>query len=158
MPSIYREVVREGRLDYVVGQSLATIGDVLKELIAWKLGQEGSALVYRKSYKQLCDAIDILSRIPKKIDVPDKIKDIIIEHKESVSTDKRRKVSRVRRLSNAQVIIYEIDELMPHYLQPNLYPLDNQFLYDLATTTSALLIAVDLIPWRFEKKPKQMRK
>ncbi len=152
MPSMYREVKVAGRLEGVLIHALDVVQQVKEELIAWRVGQGGSGLVHRKSYKQLCDAIDILERIPKTINIPDALKDIDVEYIQKVSTDKRRKPSRVVRLENALQILNGIDEVLPYHARPLVML---RVLHDIAVATAALIIAPDLIPWRFEKKPKR---
>ena len=154
---LYKTIQCEGRLDEVLSNALLSIRIVRDELIAWKLGMGGTALVHRKSYKPLCDAIDMLNKVETGyFIVPDYVAGINITYEEYEITDKRKKISRVKHLENAHNMISAIDDIIPHYAAPN-NQAHNQFLYNLAVISTAVRIAIDLIPWRFEKKPKALQ-
>lgn len=146
VPSMYREVSREGRLADALGQSLASIAEVRDELIKWQLGQKGSALVYRKSYEQLCKAIVCINPIPLDIHIPAGRGDTIIHYTQLISTDKRRRISREKRLENAKMMIGAC--LEKAILPPKIY----SELLEISWRLQCIEI-----PWRFEKKPKRMK-
>ncbi len=156
MPSMYRSVHKEGRLSHVLNQSLQSMAELRDELIAWKLGMGGTALIHRDSYQDLCKAIEQIQHIPAELSTPKSVGRIKVEYTQLVSQDKRRRVSRVKRIHNARTALIDICNT----LRTPKYHDVSECIDTLTEIESFMLWFTDLadhIPWRFEKRPKQRR-